>query len=192
MTLLILGLVIFLGVHSVRIFAEGWRTQMRARLGDNGWKGAYTLLSIAGFAMLIYGFGQARQAPVLLWPAMGWTRHLAALLILLAFVLLTAAYVPGNGIKAKVHHPMILGVKVWALAHLVSNNTLADLLLFGSLLVWAVLDFRSSRQRDRAAGTVYPPGRMGPTLVVVAVGVGLWAVFAFGLHAVLFGVRPFG
>ena len=81
---------------------------------------------------------------------------------------------------------------MWALAHLAANNTLADLLLFGSFLVWAVLDFRSSRQRDRAAGTVYPPGRMGPTLVVVAVGVGLWAVFAFGLHAVLFGVRPFG
>ncbi len=192
MTLLILGLVIFLGVHSVRIFAEGWRTQMRARLGDNGWKGAYTLLSIAGFAMLIYGFGQARQAPVLLWPAMGWTRHLAALLILLAFVLLTAAYVPGNGIKAKVHHPMILGVKVWALAHLVSNNTLADLLLFGGFLLWSVFDFRAARARDRAAGTVYPPGSLVPTLVTVAVGVVAYAAFAFWGHWALIGVKPFG
>lgn len=192
MTLLILGLVIFLGVHSVRIFAEDWRTATRARLGENGWKGLYTLLSIAGFAMLIYGFGQARQAPVVLWPAMGWTRHLAALLILLAFVLLTAAYVPGNGIKAKVHHPMILGVKVWALAHLLSNNTLADLLLFGGFVLWSVLDFRAARARDRAAGTVYAPGSLVPTLVTVAVGVVAYGAFAFWGHWALIGVKPFG
>jgi uncharacterized membrane protein len=102
------------------------------------------------------------------------------------------AYVPGNGIKARVHHPMVLGIKVWALAHLLANNTLADLLLFGSFLLWAVLDFRSSRQRDRAAGTVYPAGSTGRTVLVVVLGVGVWALFAFWLHAVLFGVRPFG
>jgi uncharacterized membrane protein len=192
MTFLILGLVIFLGVHSVRIVAEDWRTQTRAKIGENGWKGAYTVLSIAGFVMLVYGFGQARLQPVVLWPAMGWTRHLAALLMLFSFVLLVAAYVPGNSLKAKVHHPMILGVKVWALAHLLSNNTLADLFLFGSFLTWAVLDFRAARGRDRALGTTYPAGTMGPTLVAVAVGVVAYGGFAFWAHGVLIGVKPFG
>jgi len=192
MTFLILGLVIFLGVHSVRIVAEDWRTQTRSKIGENAWKGAYTLLSIAGFALLIYGFGQARQQPVVLWPAMGWTRHLAALLMLLSFILLMAAYVPGNGLKARVHHPMILGVKVWALAHLLSNNTLADLLLFGSFVVWAVLNFRAARGRDRALGTVYPAGSLVPTLVTVAVGVVAYGAFAFWAHAVLIGVKPMG
>jgi uncharacterized membrane protein len=192
MTFLILGLVIFLGVHSVRIVAEDWRTQTRSKIGENAWKGAYTLLSIAGFALLIYGFGQARQQPVVLWPAMGWTRHLAALLMLLSFILLVAAYVPGNSLKARVHHPMILGVKVWALAHLLSNNTLADLVLFGSFVVWAVLDFRAARGRDRALGTVYPAGSLVPTLVTVAVGVVAYGAFAFWAHAVLIGVKPMG
>jgi uncharacterized membrane protein len=192
MTLLLIGLVLFLGVHSTRIFAEGWRTQMRGKLGENGWKGLYSLLSIAGFALLVWGYGQARLEPVVLWAAPRWTAHLAALLMLLSFVFLAAAYVPGNGIKARLHHPMVLGVKVWALAHLLANNTLADLLLFGGFLVWAVLSFRAARGRDRAAGTVYAPGRAGPTLVTVVVGLLAWAAFAFWAHAALIGVRPFG
>jgi uncharacterized membrane protein len=119
-------------------------------------------------------------------------RHLAGLLTLLSFVLLAAAYVPGNSIKARVHHPMVLGVKVWALAHLLANATLADAVLFGSFLLWAVLSFRAARARDRAAGTVYPPGRLGPTLVTVLVGGLAWAAFAFWAHGWLIGVRPFG
>ena len=109
-----------------------------------------------------------------------------------AFVLLTAAFVPGNGVKARVHHPMILGVKVWAFAHLVATATLADAVLFGSFLLWAVFSFRAARQRDRAAGTVYAPGRTGPTVVTVVVGLLAWAVFAFWAHGALIGVRPFG
>ncbi len=192
MTLLILGLVLFLGVHSTRIVADSWRTQMRARLGENGWKGVYSVVSLMGFVLICYGYGLARQQPVVLWASPTWTRHLAALLTLPAFVLLVAAYVPGNAIKSAVKHPMVLGVKVWALAHLLANNTLADVLLFGGFLVWAVLDFRSSRQRDRASQVVYAPGRAGPTAVTVLVGVVVWAVFAFWAHAVLIGVRPFG
>lgn len=192
MTLLILGLVLFLGVHSVRIFAEGWRTGTRARLGEGAWKGGYSVLSLAGFVLIVWGYGQARLAPEVLWATPVWTRHLASLLTLAAFVLLAGAYVPGNGIKARLHHPMVLGVKVWALAHLLANNTLADLLLFGSFLVWAVLDYRAARGRDRAAGTVYAAGRTGPTLVTVVVGFAAWAVFAFWAHQQLFGVRPFG
>jgi uncharacterized membrane protein len=192
MTVLLLGLILFLGVHSVRIFAEDWRTRTRARIGENAWKGAYSLLSIAGFALLVWGYGLARQQPVILWPAMGWTRHLASLLTLIAFVILFAAYVPRNGIKARLHHPMVLGVKVWALAHLLANNTLADLLLFGGFLLWAVLDFRAARQRDRVAGTRYPAGTLAGTLATVVLGAAAWAGFALWAHAAWIGVYPFG
>lgn len=192
MTQLILGLVLFLGAHSVRIYGDDWRTRMRARLGENGFKGLYSVLSLLGLVLIVRGYGDARLDPVALWTPMLWTRHLAALLVLVAFVLNFAAYVPGNQIKARLHHPMILGVKVWAFAHLLANHTLADLVLFGSFLVWAVLDYRAARQRDARAGTVYAPGRLSMTLVTVAVGVAGWAVFVFWLHGWLFGVRPFG
>ena len=192
MTILILGLVIFLGLHSVRVVAEGWRNGVRTRLGENAWKGLYSLASILGFALVVWGFGLARQQPVLLWSPPLWTRHLAALLTLAAFVMLAAAYVPGNAIKARLHHPMILGVKTWALAHLLANGRLAGVLLFGSFLAWAVLSFRAARQRDRAGHITYPPGRTGPTLVTVAVGLAAWAGFAFWAHAAWIGVRPFG
>lgn len=192
MSALILGLVLFLGMHSVRIVADGARTAFIARRGAGAWKGLYTVVSLAGFALIIWGYGQARLQPVLLWDSPLWTRHLAGLLMLPALVLLVAAQVPGNGIKARVHHPQVLAVKTWALAHLLANNTLADLLLFGGFGLWAVLDFRSARQRDRAAGTVYPPGVAVRTAVTVVLGLVLWAVFAFGAHQWLFGVRPFG
>lgn len=192
MTALILGLVLFLGAHSVRIFADGWRTQVRQRLGENTWKGVYSFVSLAGFGLIIWGYGQARLDPVALWTPMLWARHLAGLLTLVAFVLLAAASVPGNGIKARLHHPQVLGVKVWAFAHLLANHTLADLLLFGGFLLWAVLDFRSARQRDRVAGTVYPPGRGDRTLLAVGAGVAAWAFFAFYAHGAWIGVRPFG
>jgi uncharacterized membrane protein len=192
MTLLILGLVIFLGVHSLRIVSEDLRTRLRARLGEGAYKGLYSVLSIAGFVLLIYGYAQARLEPTLLWATPLWTRHLAALLTIPAFVLLVAAYVPGNAIKSKLHHPMVLGVKVWALAHLVANNTLADLLLFGGFLLWAVLSLRAARARDRAGQVVYAPGRAGPTVVTVVAGLAAWAAFAFWAHAAWIGVRPFG
>ena len=192
MTLLILGLVVFLGVHSVRIFAEDWRTRMRDRMGENAWKGLYSLLSIAGFVAIVYGYGQTRHDVTMLWLPPIWTRHLAALLTIPAFVLLVAAYVPGNAIRSRLHHPMVLGVKIWAFAHLIANGMLADLLLFGGFLVWAVLSYTAARRRDRAAGTVYAAGRAGPTIVAVAVGLAAWAAFAFWLHASWIGVRPFG
>ena len=192
MTLLILGLVLFLGVHSVRVLGEDGRNALRARLGEGGYKGLYTLVSLAGFALIVWGYGAARQAPVQLWVPPVWTRHLAALLTIPAFVLLVAAYVPGNSIKARLHHPMVLGIKTWAFAHLLANGMLAQALLFGSFLIWAALSFRAARQRDRLAQVVYAPGRLGPTLVTVAVGLVAWAAFAFWAHGALIGVRPFG
>ncbi|PND38458.1 protein NrnU [Paucibacter aquatile] len=189
---LILGLVIFLGVHSLRIVAEGWRSAQIARMGAQRWKLVYTLLSLLGFGLIVWGFGLARQTPVALWAVPKGMNHLAALLTLLAFVLLVAAYVPGNAIKAKLRHPMILSVKVWALAHLVANNTLAELLLFGGFLIWAVLCFRAARQRDRAQ----PPAALNSapiaTALTVLIGAAAWAGFAFWAHAAWIGVRPMG
>jgi len=192
MTALILGLLLFLGAHSVRIFAEEWRGRQIARLGALGWKGVFSLVSLAGFALIVWGYAMARADPVLLWSPPAWTRHLAALLTLPAFVLLAAAYVPATRIKAAVSHPMVLGVKTWAIAHLVANGTLADALLFGAFLAWAVLDYRAARARDRAAGTRYVAGPVSRDIAALAIGLAAWAAFAFWLHAPLIGVRPFG
>jgi uncharacterized membrane protein len=192
MTVLILGLLVFLGVHSTRIIADDWRTAQLQRLGEGPWKGIYALLSLAGFGLIIWGVGLARQQPVVLWiPPVGM-RHVAGLLTLIAFVLLAATYVPRNAVKASVHHPMLLAVKVWAFAHLLSNGKLADLVLFGAFLGWAVVCFIAARKRDRAAGTQYPAGTRGGTAATVVVGAAVWAGFTFWLHAALIGVRPFG
>jgi uncharacterized membrane protein len=192
MTVLIIGLVLFLGIHSVRIFAEGWRTRTVASVGAGKWKGLYTVVSLVGFGLILWGYSMARQQPVVLWSPPVFTRHLASLLTLIAFVMLAAAYVPRSGLKAALKHPMVLAVKVWAFAHLIANGTLADVLLFGSFLVWAVLSFRAARGRDRAAGTVYVAGTGAGTAITVAVGVAAWALFAFWLHGAWIGVRPFG
>ena len=192
MIILILGLLVFLGVHSVRIVGEGWRAQTIRRIGAQPWKGVYSIASIVGFGLIVWGFGLARQQPVQLWSPPTGMRHLAALLTLIAFVLLAAAYVPGNGIKARVHHPMVLAVKLWALAHLLANGNLAHVLLFGSFLVWAVLNFSAARRRDRLSGTVYAPGKTAATITTLVVGAAAWAVFGFWLHGWLIGVRPIG
>ncbi len=192
MTLLILGLLIFLSVHSVRIFADGWRAQTIARMGEKPWKGLYTLVSLLGFALIVWGYGLARQQPVLLWTPPVFTKHLNSLFTLAAFVLLVAAYVPRNHFKARLHHPMLLGVKLWAFGHLLATAKLTDLLLFGAFLLWAILCFRAARQRDRALGAAYATGSAGGTLLALVVGVLAWAAFAFWAHAAWIGIAPFG
>lgn len=188
MALLILGLVLFLGVHSVRIVADGWRQATIARIGDGAWKGLYSLAAGIGLAAIVWGYAIARHDPVPLWTPTVWTRHLAALLTLFAIIFIAAAYVPRNGIKARLKHPMLLGIKLWAFAHLLANHTLADVLLFGGFLVWAVLCFRAARARDRAAATDYPPGKASMTIVTVLAGAVAWAAFAFWGHALVTGV----
>lgn len=192
MTLLVLGLFIFLGAHSVRMVADPWRTAQIARLGPGGWKGLYTLVSIAGLALVVWGYGLASAHPLLVWTPPAWGRHVAALLTIPAFVLIAAAYVPGNRIKAALGHPMLAGVQAWALAHLLASGTLAAVVLFGAFLAWAVADFVSSRRRDREAGTSYPTGTPARDAMVAVIGLAGWALFGFVLHGWMTGVRPYG
>lgn len=191
MAMLILGLALFLGVHSMRLFADGWRSRQIARLGHNGWKSLYSLVSLAGFVLLVWGFGLARQHPVVLWVPPMALRHLNALFTLLAFILLAAAYVPGNAIKARIGHPMLAAVKLWAFGHLLAAGMLHDVLLFGAFLLWAIADFAVSRRRDRIAGVTYPKGHASRTVAAIVIGVAFWATFAFWLHVLLVGVSPF-
>ena len=192
MIVLILGLAVFLGVHSVRIVGDRWRAGQIARLGEGLWKGLYSLAAAVGLALIIWGYHLAQMQPVVLWASPSWARHLGALLTVPAFILLAAAYVPRNRIKAAVGHPMVASVKTWAFAHLLANGTLAAVVLFGAFFVWAVADFASARRRDRAAGTRYPAGTGSRDAIVLVVGLVAWALFAFLLHAWLIGVRPFG
>lgn len=193
MLTLIAGLILFLGVHSVRIYADDWRTRQQQKWGADAWRGIYAVLSLAGLVLVIYGFGLVRNEPVWIWiPPMGM-RHAASLLNLFGFILLAAAYVPGNAIKARVYHPMVAGVKLWAVAHLMANGNLGHLVLFGSFLAWAVADFISARKRDRRnPPTSAPVTKLSATLITVVVGVVAWLVFAFWLHGLLIGIKPFG
>jgi uncharacterized membrane protein len=190
MSVLILGLLIFLGVHSLRIFADGWRSRQIARLGEKPWKGLFALTSIICFVLICWGFGLARQHPVLLYVPPLPLRQLNALFTLVAFVLFFAARVPDNRIKAKLHHPQLLSVKVWAFGHLLATGMLHDVLLFGAFLVWAIVLFAVSRRRDRMNGTAYPAGSLKGDLITVVMGVVAWLVFALWLHLWLIGVNP--
>ncbi len=187
---LVLGLLVFLGVHSIRIFADDWRGRRIERLGVALWKVLYSAVSLVGLVLIVWGYGVARQQPVQLWnPPVGML-HLAALLTWLAFVLLAATYIPRNHFKARWHHPMLLATKFWALAHLLANGTLAGVVLFGSFLLWAVVMFASSRRRDCREGVHFAPGLLGRSLASVLVGTLAWVAFAFWLHGLLIGILP--
>jgi uncharacterized membrane protein len=192
MLLLILGLIAFLGLHSMRVVAEPWRVRQVAALGPLGWKAAYSLGSIAAFVLLLWGYSQARANTPIIWTPPHALHYVTALLVLVSFVLLVAAYVPGTWIKARLGHPMTLSIKTWAFAHLLSAGSLADILLFGSFLVWAVAVYAAARRRDQAAGVPQPAGALSRDMLAVAVGAVAWIAFAAGLHQRLIGVRPFG
>lgn len=192
MAILILGLLIFIGVHSTRLVAPAWRNEQVGRFGEHGWKGLYSVASLVGFVLIVWGYGVARRTPAVLWlPPIG-ARHLTALLVALAFVLIAAAYVPGNRIKRTIGHPMMAGVAVWALAHLLANGTLNAILLFGVFLIWGAAGAVVSRRRDRMAAVQYPAGTVSGDTKVVIVGLIAWALFAFVLHRWLIGMSPLG
>jgi uncharacterized membrane protein len=190
MALFLVGLVLFLGVHSVAIVAPAWRDAQVAR-NERAWKGLYALLSIAGFALLIYGYGIARQTPVVLWTPPTAMRHIALLLMLPAFPLLLAAYLPGR-IKTATRHPMLLSVKLWAAAHLLANGTLVDVTLFGAFLVWAVLDRIAVKRRamPRAIPGA-PPSALNDAIALVG-GLAIYAAFLAGVHRWMIGVSALG
>lgn len=189
MLFLVWGLVIFLGTHSIRVTGDGLRDQLVQRIGPARFKAIYALSSLLGFALLVYGFGIARDMPVVLWAPPPAMKHLAYLLTLLAMVLMAAVYVPHNAIKAKLHHPMVLSVKVWALAHVLANGTLAHVVLFGSMLMWSVVLFKASRARDKRNQVVYAAGNKGATILTIEIGIAMWLVFIGWAHGWLIGVQ---
>lgn len=188
---LVVGLVLFVGIHSVRIVAPEFRAAQIDARGLNAWKGIYSLVAIAGFVILVWGYGIARQDPVVFWIAPSWASHIVALLMLPAMILLVASQVPAGRIKAAVKHPMLLGVKIWAFAHLLVNGDLASALLFGGLLAWAVVDRISEKKRVRAGITSNPvAGPVKWDVIAIVGGLILYLLFIIVLHKWLIGVPP--
>jgi uncharacterized membrane protein len=184
---LILGLIVFLGIHSVRMVAPGFRDRMISQRGEGAWKGIYSLVSIAGFVLIVWGYGQARlDVPILYEPPV-WMKHIAVLLMVFSFVFLVAAQLPAGRIKKAVKHPMLLGVKIWAFAHLLANGDLASLLLFLAFLGWAVWNRIAVKRRG---DPVFENVSVRNDIISVVVGVALAAWFVVQLHAWLFGVPP--
>lgn len=188
MTWLLIGLIVFLGIHSVSIASPAWRDRQVATLGEMPWKGLYSVLAFVGLGLIIYGYSQARLAPVPLYNPPVGLRHAAWLLMLPVFVLLLATYLPGR-IKNAARHPMLAATKLWALAHLLVNGNLADVLLFSSFMAWAVANRISLKRRAPRAVPGAPPGRFNDVIAIIG-GLGLYAAFMSGLHLWLIGVSP--
>jgi uncharacterized membrane protein len=190
MTLLILGLIVFIGTHSFTM-ARGPRGNLVRRFGEGAYKGIYSLVSLAGIVLISIGYGQYRaNGYIPVWDPPVWTRHLSLILVLVAFIAFVAAYLPGH-IKSRLKHPMLVGVKVWALAHLIANGDLGSILLFGSLLAWAVAARISVKRRDEVrvhGGPVAPPTGWRNDLLAIGMGTVAYLAFAFWLHPWLIGV----
>ncbi|MGC1520787.1 MAG: NnrU family protein [Steroidobacteraceae bacterium] len=190
MSILILGIAVFLGMHSISIVTPGLRARIVASMGPNRWRGVYSLVSAAGFVLILYGFHLARQAPVVLYVPPAWMRHVTFLLMLPVFPLILAAYLPGR-IKTAMKHPMLAAVKFWAFAHLLSNGLLADVLLFGAFLVWAICDRISLKRRPQQTIGTAPQARFNDLIAVIA-GLALYVFFILWAHVRLFGDSPLG
>lgn len=190
MTMLIAGLLIFLGLHSIRIVAPRLRDRLAAGLGEGPWKGLYSLLSGVGLALVVVGFGRARASPAVLYVPAAALHGAAVVLLAAVFPLLLAAYLPGR-IRTALGHPMLAATVVWSLAHLLANGRLADVLLFGGFLAWATADWIALRRQPRAAIRTLPAGPLNDVVAVVG-GLALYGAMLLGLHARLVGVAPIG
>ncbi|MBB3541007.1 MULTISPECIES: NnrU family protein [unclassified Rhizobium] len=191
MALLIVGIIIFLGLHLIRVIAPGLRQSMIDRLGENGWKGVYSVLSILSLILLIYGFGQARQVTGVLYTPPVWMAHIAVTLMLIALICLVASLLPAGRIAVKTKHPMVLSVKIWAFAHLLANGETSSVLLFAAFLAWGVILRIALKRRERAGELTLRPFVSGKyDLYAVVIGVVVWALITFKLHELLIGVAP--
>ena len=190
MTYLVVGLLLFLGVHSIAIVAPAWRDGTAARLGDATWKAIYSVASVIGFVMLVHGYGLMRAEPTVLYTPPTWMRHVAMLLMLPVFPLLLSTYLPGR-IRTAVKHPMLTATKAWALAHLLVNGNLADVLLFGGFLAWAVADRIAVGKRavQRKPMVTGAPSRTNDVIAIVG-GLVLYVVVVAWAHQHFFGVSP--
>jgi uncharacterized membrane protein len=189
MILLVTGLVLFLGIHLVRVVAPGWREAMIARMGTLGWKGLYAGIALLGFVMLVAGYASARWTSPLLWgPPPGWLRMAVALVMIPALVLLFATYLPGR-IRATLRHPMLIATSAWAAMHLLANGRVADVLLFGSFLAWSLVVMAASLRRPWS-----PPPTRSPALLwdgaAVAAGLAAWWWLGFGGGHILLFTMP--
>ena len=189
MTLLLIGLAIFLGVHSISIFAEDFRNRMASR-SEIGWMAAYGLVSLVGLVLIARGYAAARLEPTLLYVTPAWMRHVTAVLMLPVFILFFATYFPGR-IKSMTKHPQLVAVKLWAVSHLLVNGALADVILFSAFLAWAVADRISMKRRTPRAVPGLPPAGINDVIVTV-VGLGAYVVFVLWLHRAWIGIAPFG
>ena len=190
MNALVLGLILFFGVHSVSIVNDPWRNRMAASMGEWTWKGLYALAALAGFVLIVWGYGLARQDPMVLYAPPAWLHPVAMVLLIPVFPLLLAAYLPGR-IQTAARHPLLAATKLWAVAHLLANGMLADVLLFGAFLVWAVLGRISMTHRTQRAIPALPRS-MANDVVAVVGGLALYAAFVLWLHGGLIGVPLVG
>ena len=188
MQTLVLGLVIFLGAHSIAIVSPAIRDRLAARLGAGVWKGLYSVVSLVGFYLIVRGYAAARLDPVVLYAPPDWLRGVSLVLMIPVFPLAIAAYLPGR-IRARTKHPLLVATKTWALAHLLANGTLADVVLFGSFLLWAAADRVSLKRRAPRAVPALPASSAND-LIALAGGLALYMIFLYALHTALFGVSP--
>lgn len=191
MTWLVAGLILFLGVHSFSML-RGAREAVVAGLGSEmAFKALYSLLSLVGFILIIVGFADYRAAGMIpLWNPPSWGRHVAMLLLLLAFVSLAATYIPSH-IRSSLKHPMIIAVILWAISHLLANGDLGSVVMFGGFLAWGVIARVSMGGRTRAifaAAPLSPPTGIRNDLAIIVAGVALYAVTLIWLHPNFIGV----
>ena len=188
---MILGLVLFLGVHTFTTRREA-RARLVAAWGEGGYKAGYALASLIGLALIVWGFADYRASGMwVVWTPPKALKHLAVALMLPAVILVVAAYIRGR-IYTALKHPMLAGVKLWAAAHLLANGDLGGIILFGSFLGWAVFDRISLKHRKDAGGPPIPVGGLSNDLIAAAVGIVAYLALAFAFHPVVIGVPVIG
>jgi len=191
MSMLVAGIAVFFGAHLVRVVAPEFRERMIARLGPWGWRGVYSLVSLAGLVLMVHGYVAAKPYSPWLWSLPVWTRHLAGLVMLPALILFVAAYLPGR-IRRAVKHPMMIAVVLWSAVHLAANGQAVDVLFFGSFLVWGLVVTKSAFSRVSASAPPSLPATRANDFLAVVAGAAAWAWLAFGGHRMLFGMPVFG